>query len=89
MQKTFLLLFVFSFSFSVKSVGQTVATNTINITFDDSTYKKYVVIDTTSKFRWHVCQTNKSGFNTGTTSKVIVTDSSKVYPKNDTTRFIL
>ncbi len=38
---------------------------------------------------WQVCKTNKSGFGSGTTSKVIVTDSSKSYPKNDTTRFVL
>ncbi len=86
MQKAFLLLVVFSFSFCLKSVGQT---NTINITFDDATYKKYVVIDTTSSFRWQVCKTNKAGFGSGTTTKVIVTDSSKSYPKNDTTRFVL
>ncbi len=38
---------------------------------------------------WQVCKTNKTGFGSGTTSKVIVTDSIKPYPKNDTSRFIL
>ncbi|MEY4875478.1 MAG: hypothetical protein RL708_627 [Bacteroidota bacterium] len=89
MQKAFLLFVVFSISFCLKSVGQTVATNTINISFDDSSYKKYVFIDTTSSFRWQVCKTNKSGFGSGTSTKVILTDSSRFYPKNDTTRFVL
>ena len=38
---------------------------------------------------WQVCKTNKAGFGSGTTTKVIVTDSSKSYPKNDTMRFVL
>ncbi|MFM2226485.1 MAG: Secretion system C-terminal sorting domain [Bacteroidota bacterium] len=86
MQKAFLLFVVFSVSFCLKSVGQS---NIINITFDDNSYKKYVVIDTTSSFRWQVCKTNKAGFGSGTSTKVIVTDSSKSYPKNDTMRFIV